>query len=70
MIITKRCPTSVGEMITEEYLLPLGLTQGQLAKAMGVSRKTVNEICTGKRSVIVDTALMLSNVFENTPFLA
>ena len=67
MIITKRQPISVGEMITEEYLVPLGLTQGQLAKAMGVSRRTVNEICTGRRSVTVDTALMLANVFENTP---
>ncbi|MCK5681780.1 helix-turn-helix domain-containing protein, partial [bacterium] len=46
MIITKRQPTTVGEMITEEYLVPLKLTQGQLAKAMGVSRRTVNEICT------------------------
>ena len=67
MIVTKRQPTSIGEMITEEYLAPLGLTQGQLAKAMGVSRRTVNEICTGKRTVTVDTALMLANVFENTP---
>jgi len=67
MIITKRQPVSVGEMITEEYLEPLGITQGQLAKAMGVSRRTVNEICTGKRAVTVDTALMLAKVFENTP---
>jgi addiction module HigA family antidote len=34
---------------------------------MGVSRRTVNEICTGKRVVTVDTALMLAKVFENTP---
>ncbi len=67
MIITKRKPVSVGEMITEEYLEPLKITQGQLAKAMRVSRKTVNEICTGKRTVTVDTALMLAKVFENTP---
>lgn len=67
MILTKRQPVSVGEMITEEYLEPLGITQGQLAKAMGVSRRTVNEICTGKRTVTVDTALMLAKVFDNTP---
>ena len=67
MITTKRHPVSVGEMITEEYLEPLKITQGQLAKAMGVSRKTVNELCTGKRAVTVDTALMLAKVFENTP---
>ncbi len=67
MIITKRQPVSVGEMITEEFLIPLDITQGQLAKAMGVSRRTVNEICTGKRVVTVDTALMLARVFGNTP---
>jgi plasmid maintenance system antidote protein VapI len=43
MNITKRQPVGVGEMITEEFLVPLTLTQGQLAEAMGVSRKTVNE---------------------------
>ena len=67
MIITKRQPVSVGEMITEEFLDPIGITQGQLAKAMGVSRKTVNEICNGKRTVTVDTALILARVFDNTP---
>lgn len=67
MIITKRQPVSVGEMITEEFLVPLHITQGQLAKAMGVSRRTVNEICTGKRAVTVDTALMLARPFGNTP---
>ena len=66
MIITKRKPISVGEMINEEFLAPLGITQGQLASAMGVSRRTVNELCTGKRSITVDTALMLAKVFGNT----
>jgi addiction module HigA family antidote len=67
MIITTRQPVSVGEMITDEYLEPLRITQGKLAQAMGVSRKTVNELCTGKRAVTVDTALLLAKVFENTP---
>lgn len=66
MNITKRQPVSVGEMITEEFLMPMELTQGQLAKAMGVSRKTVNELCTNRRAVTVDTALMLATVFGNT----
>ncbi len=67
MILTKRQPVSVGEMITEEFMVPLGITQGQLASAMGVSRRTVNELCTGKRSITIDTALMLAKVFGNTP---
>ncbi|MBW2670916.1 MAG: HigA family addiction module antidote protein, partial [Deltaproteobacteria bacterium] len=53
MILTKRQPVSVGEMITEEFMVPLGINQGQLASAMGVSRRTVNELCTGKRSITV-----------------
>ena len=67
MIITKRQPVSVGEMIIGEYLKPLDITQAQLANAMGVSRRTVNELCRGKRAITVDTALMLAKVFGNTP---
>ena len=66
MTITKRQPVSVGEVLTEESLIPLGITQGKLAAAMGVSRKTVNELCTNRRSVTADTALMLATVFGNT----
>ena len=66
MIITKRQPVSVGEMLIEEFMEPLAITQGQLAKAMGVSRRTINEICNNKRSVTVDTALTLAKVFGNT----
>jgi len=57
MNITKRQPVSVGEMITDEFLVPMGLTQGQLAEAMGVSRKTINELCTNRRAITVDAAL-------------
>ena len=66
MNITKRQPVSVDEMITEEFLVPLDLTQGQLADAVGVSRKTVNELCTNRRAITVDIALMLAKVFGNT----
>jgi len=67
MILTKRRPVSVGDIIKEEYLEPLQITQEKLAKAMGVSRKTINEICNGKRAITIDTALLLAKVFENTP---
>jgi len=66
MNVTKRQPVSVGEMITEEFLLPMGLTQGKLADAMGVSRRTVNELCTNRRAITADTALMLATVFGNS----
>ncbi|HET7370584.1 MAG TPA: HigA family addiction module antitoxin [Gammaproteobacteria bacterium] len=66
MNMTKRKPVSVGEILNEEFLYPLGLTQGRLAEAMGVSRKTVNELCTNRRAITADTALMLARVFGNT----
>ena len=66
MIMTKRQPVSVGEMLVEEFLEPLDITQSQLAEAMGVSRRTANELCTNKRSITVDSALMLAKVFDNT----
>jgi addiction module HigA family antidote len=54
-------------MLVEEFLTPMGLTQGALAAAMGVQRKLVNELCNDRRAVTADTALMLACVFGNSP---
>jgi antitoxin HigA-1 len=67
MRATKRKPASVGEMLVEEFMIPMGLTQAALAEAMGVPRKHVNELCNNKRSVTVATALILGRVFGNSP---
>ena len=67
MLSTERKPVSAGEMLTEEFLTPMNLTQGALAEAMGVERKLVNELCNDRRSVTADTALMLARVFGNSP---
>ena len=67
MLNTERKPASVGEMLTEEFLLPMRLTQGALAEAMGVQRRLVNEICKNRRAVTADTALILARVFGNSP---
>jgi addiction module HigA family antidote len=67
MLSTERKPVSVGEMLTEEFLAPMSLTQGALAAAMGVERKLVNELCNDRRAVTADTALMLARVFGNSP---
>lgn len=67
MLSTVRKPLSVGEMLVEEFLTPMGLTQGALAEAMGVQRKLVNELCNERRAVTADTALMLARVFGNSP---
>ena len=63
MIKTNRKPTTVGEILTAEFLEPMGLTQTELAKAMGVQVRLVNELCRGRRAVTADTALMLARVF-------
>ena len=60
-------PTSVGVMLKEEFLEPLNVSQGELAKAMGVGRKTVNELCGGRRGVTAETASLLAKVLGTTP---
>ncbi|WP_217569499.1 HigA family addiction module antitoxin [Mesorhizobium sp. GbtcB19] len=67
MLMTARKPATVGEILTEEFMQPLGLTQAALAEAMGVQRKHVNELCNDRRSVTAATALILARVFGNSP---
>ena len=67
MLMNRRKPASIGEILTEEFMEPLGLTQGALAEAMGVKRKHVNELCNNRRNVTASTALILARVFGNSP---
>jgi len=67
MLTTKRKPVSIGEILIEEFMRPMSLTQAALAEAMGVARKHVNELCNGRRSVTAPTALILARVFGNSP---
>lgn len=67
MLTTKRKPATVGEILIEEFMAPMGLTQGALADAMGVQRKHVNELCNERRGVTAPTALILARVFGNSP---
>ena len=62
-----RIRTHPGEVLREEFMKPLGLTQGALADAMGVQRKHVNELCNDRRTVTAPTALILARVFGNSP---
>jgi len=50
MLTTKRKPVTIGEVLTEEFMEPMGLTQGALAEAMGVQRKQVGELCNGSEA--------------------
>jgi antitoxin HigA-1 len=57
-----RPPTHPGEMLLEEFLKPLGVSQSEFAVRLGVSFPRLNEIVRGKRSVTPDTALRLARV--------
>ncbi len=57
-----RPPTHPGEMLLEEFVKPLNITQTKLAQKLGVSYPRLNEIIKGRRSVTPDTALRLSQV--------
>ena len=67
MLKTTRMPATLGEILTKEFIEPMGLTQGALAEAMGVARKHVNELCNDRRTVTAPTALILARVFGNSP---
>ena len=66
MLMTKRKPVSVGEMLVAEFVEPMGITQTELAERAGLPRKHVNELCCGRRAVTADTALILARVFGNS----
>jgi antitoxin HigA-1 len=67
MLMTKRKPVSVGEILVQEFMKPMGLTQTVLADAMGVQREHVNELCNNRRAMTAPTALILARVFSNSP---
>ena len=60
-------PTHPGEMLREDFLTDYGLTVSRLAKALGVSRQTVNELFRERRAVTPEMALRLARLFGNTP---
>jgi antitoxin HigA-1 len=66
MAARKLAPIHPGEVLQEEFLKPLGLSQYRLAKDVSVPARRVNEIVLGKRSVTADTALRLARYFGTT----
>lgn len=64
---TNRLPTHPGEMLLEEFLKPLGMTQTELAQRIQVSYPRVNEIVNSKRGITPDTALRLAKLFRTSP---
>jgi len=55
-----------GEVLCEEFLIPLGLSQYALAKAIGVPALRISQICAGKRAIMADTALRLGRFFNTS----
>ncbi|MBM3482630.1 MAG: HigA family addiction module antidote protein [Alphaproteobacteria bacterium] len=60
-------PTHPGEVLREDFLKPLGLTQYALAKAIDVPQIRVSEVVNGKRAITPDTALRLARYFGTSP---
>lgn len=67
MLPTHRIPTHPGEILLEEFLKPLDLTQVALADHLGVPVQRINELVRGKRGVTPETAWLLSQAFGTTP---
>ena len=59
----KFAPTHPGEILLEEFLRPMGISQYRVAKSISVPARRINEIVHGKRNITADTALRLSRFF-------
>jgi len=63
----RREPTTPGEILREEFLTPLGMTQKQLAEHLGCDVKVINRIVNGRASVSTEMALKLGAAFRSSP---
>lgn len=66
MLPRNRRPTPPGEILRHEFLEPLGLSQKELAEALGITRVRLSEILRGKRAITPDTAHRLARFFDTT----
>jgi addiction module HigA family antidote len=67
MVPKNRTPTHPGEILQEEFLTPLGVTQVHLAEHIGVPVQRINEIVRGKRGITPETAWLLGQALGTTP---
>lgn len=67
MLPKNRPPARPGEILDEEFLKPMAMTQVELAKRMKVPIQRVNTVVTGKRAVTAETAILLSRVLGTSP---
>ena len=66
MAVERIPPVHPGEVLFEEFLKPLGISQNRLGTDLGVSPRRINEIVHAKRSITADTALRLARYFGNS----
>lgn len=66
MVPKNRKPTHPGEILLEEFLKPLGMSQVELARQMGVPIQRVNTLINGKRDMSAETAILLSLVLKTS----
>lgn len=64
---TKLPPIHPGEILNEEFLAPMSITQYRLAKSIGVDPRRIHAIVHGQRSITAETALLLGRFFGNSP---
>ena len=69
MATLQRQPTHAGEILREDFLEPLGITQSHLAKSLHTSFRAINELVNEKRGITTEMALKLSKYFGTTPQL-
>jgi antitoxin HigA-1 len=67
MVPTNRPPNHPGRVLLEEFLIPMGISQVELAQQMGVPIQRINTFVNGKRSCSAETALLLSKILKTTP---
>lgn len=67
MGMKKMAPVHPGEVLLEDFLIPMGITQHRIALDIRVDPRRINEIVLGRRSVTADTALRLGRYFEMSP---
>ena len=67
MAAKKLSPVHPGEILLEEFLKPLRISQNRLGRDLGVPAQRINEIIRGRRAITVDTALRLAKYFGTTP---
>src|ERR1700735_599543 len=66
MLPSHRIATHPGQILLQEFLEPLGLTQAELARALAIPLNRVNELVRGKRGITPETALLLAGYFKNS----